>query len=234
MIEKNYENFIPINSWAEEDRPREKLILKGRKSLTTAELIAILIGTGTRKESAVDVAKKLLAQAENNLNLLGRQTIKELCRINGIGEAKAISIMAALELGQRRQIADVLERKQISSSADGFRFFQPIIGDLPHEEFWILLLNRHNKIIGHQRISQGGVAGTVADLKIIFKSALDILASSIIAAHNHPSGNLRPSQADKNLTTKMVEAGKIIDIQVLDHLIVTSGGYYSFADEGMI
>lgn len=231
---KQYANFLPIREWREEDRPSAKLIAKGRKSLSTAELISIIIGTGTRNESALSLAQKVLAAAENNLNLLTRQTIKEICRINGIGEAKAIKIIAALEIGKRREIEDVLERKQVSSSADCFRFFQPIIGDLPHEEFWIMLLNRHNKIIGQQRISQGGVAGTVADLKIIFKAALDILASSIIAAHNHPSLNLRPSQADKDLTKKMVAAGKIIDIQVLDHLIITSGGYYSFADEGMI
>jgi len=229
-----YKNFLPIREWREEDRPSEKLVLKGRKSLSSAELLSIIIGTGTKNQTALDLAKQILAAAENNLNLLGRQTIKELCRVHGVGESKAIKIIAALEIGQRRQIEDVLERKQVSSSADCFRFFQPLIGDLPHEEFWILLLNRHNKIIGQQRISQGGVAGTVADLKIIFKSALDILASSIIAAHNHPSLNLRPSQADKDLTTKMVSAGKIIDIQVLDHLIITAGGYYSFADEGMI
>jgi len=230
----NDTNKLSIKSWAEEDRPREKLLLKGQSALTNAELIAILIGSGTRKLSAVEVAQKILAGSQNNLNVLGKQSVKDLCQYQGIGPAKAISIIAALEMGKRRQKSTVLERKQIKSSHDGYAFFQPIIGDLPHEEFWMLILDRSNKIMGSERVSIGGVAGTVADVKIIFKKALDCLASSIIVAHNHPSGNLRPSEADKSLTKKVYQAGKILDVSVLDHLIITENGYFSFADEGMM
>jgi len=226
--------YFSIKNWAEDDKPREKLMNKGREALSNAELLAILIGSGPIGSSALAVGQDLLKKAQNNLNVLSRQSLKELKNINGIGDAKGITIMAALELGRRRQKEGVVDRKQITSSADGFNYFQPHIGDLPYEEFWVLFLNRQNKILSGEKISQGGVAGTVADLKIIFKSALEKLACSIIVAHNHPSGNLRPSESDKKLTKKIVEAGKIIDIKVLDHLIVTDGGYYSFADEGML
>jgi len=235
-MEKKYNDSarLGIKAWAVEDRPREKMLHKGREVLTNAELIAILIGSGTVKLSAVEVAKKIMAGCENNLNVLSKKTIKDLCKYQGIGPAKAISIVAALEMGRRRQKADVLERKQIKSSHDGFAFFQPIIGDLPHEEFWMLILDRSNKIMGSERVSIGGVAGTVADVKVIFKKALDCLASAIIISHNHPSGSLRPSEADKALTKKVYQAGKVLDISVLDHLIVTDNGYFSFADEGLL
>lgn len=223
-----------IKSWAVEDRPREKMILQGHKALTNSELIAILIGSGTRKESAIEVAQKVLKLADNNLNNLGRKTLKDLQKIAGIGEAKAISIMAALELGRRKQQTEALERKKISSSSDAFAYFQPLIGDLPHEEFWVLILNRANKILGSERISSGGVSGTVADIKMVFKYALDNLSSAIIVAHNHPSGNLMPSQADKKLTKKIKEAGTVLDVSVLDHIIVTDTDFFSFADEAMM
>lgn len=223
-----------IKSWALEDRPREKLMLKGREVLTDAELIAILIGSGSRQETAVELCKRILAGVENNLNELGKVSVKDLMKYKGIGEAKAISIVAALELGRRRRASDIKHRKQIGSSRDVFEVFQPMLGDLPHEEFWLLLMNRANKILKKERISIGGVAGTVADVKIIFKKAIEGGASGIIACHNHPSGNLRPSNADIQLTQKMVEAGKILEISMLDHIIVTDAGYFSFADDGIL
>ena len=225
---------LGIKSWAAEDRPREKLLMKGREVLTDAELLAILIGSGSRKETAVELCKKILLRADNNLNELGKLGVSDLMEFRGIGEAKAITIVAALELGRRRRSAEVKKRQQISSSQDVFELFQPILGDLSHEEFWVIYLNRSNKIIGKDRISIGGVAGTVADVKIIFKKAITSTASGIIACHNHPSGNLRPSNADIQLTQKMVEAGKILEVSLLDHLIITDSSYYSFADEGMM
>jgi len=223
-----------IKSWAEADRPREKLLDKGRSVLSEAELIAILIGSGSRNESAVELSKRILTSVDNNLSELGKLGVNELMKFHGIGEAKAISIIAALELGRRRKETDAIKRDKINSSADAFSIMQPLVGDLPHEEFWVLLLNRSNKVIGKQNVSKGGVAGTVADSKIIFKMAVEHLSSAIILCHNHPSGNLKPSDADISLTKKMVEAGKLLEIPVLDHLIVTESGYYSFADEGMI
>ncbi len=223
-----------IKFWAVEDRPREKMLTKGRAVLTNTELIAILIGSGTKKESAIAVAQKILDLADNNLQELAQFGISDFCKIPGIGQAKAISIVAALELGRRKQLSKALERNQIKSSMDGNSYFQPLIGDLPHEEFWVLMLNRNNRIIKGERISIGGVAGTVADVKIIFKKSLELLASSLILAHNHPSGNLQPSEADKQLTKKVKQAGSLLDIKVLDHLIITNSGYFSFADEGMM
>ncbi len=223
-----------IKSWAEEDRPREKLLLKGKGVLSDAELLAILIGSGSREVTAVDLCKQILKHVDNNLNELSKQTVSDLMQFKGIGEAKAIGIVAALELGRRRQAATAKKRAQIKHSKDAYQLFLPALGDLPHEEFWMLLLNRSNKVIGNERISIGGVAGTVADVKIIFKRAIGQLASSIIVAHNHPSGNLSPSQADIQLTKKMVEAGKLLEVSVLDHLIITENAYYSFADEGML
>lgn len=234
MNPENYHHKLDIKSWAEEDRPREKLLLKGKKALSDAELIAILIGSGSRNETAVDLSKRILKSVNNNLHQLAKLSVKDLMKFKGIGEAKAISIVAALEIGGRRQMANILQKPQITCSKDIFDLFQPLIGDLPHEEFWVLLLNRHNKIEEKVQISQGGVAGTVADTKIIFKKAIQCLASSIILLHNHPSGNLQPSNADKSITKKMVEAGKLLEIAVLDHLIITQGGYFSFADEGLI
>lgn len=223
---------LSIKDWAVEDRPREKLLAKGTSSLSNAELIAILIGSGNRNESAVDVSKRILNDVNNNLNELGKVSIEKLKRdYIGIGEAKAISIVAAMELGRRRKMSEVGEKPKISCSRDVYDIMHPVLADLPYEEFWILLLNRGNKVIMNQKISQGGIAGTIIDTRLIMKSAIDQLASSIILCHNHPSGNKLPSGQDKNITQKLKEAGKVMDIPVLDHIIVTDGGYYSFADE---
>lgn len=228
------EKALTIKSWSPEDRPREKLILKGKAVLSDAELIAILLGSGTTTLSAVDLAKIILQAANNNLHELARLTVKDLIKIKGIGEAKAITIVAALELGRRRKDQEVDEKPKISSSKDAYQAIKADLLDIPHEEFWVLILNRANRVIKKHQISQGGVAGTVADPKIIYKSALDSLASGIILAHNHPSGNLTPSQADIDLTKKLREAGKMLEIQVLDHIIVAGQKYFSFADEGML
>lgn len=225
---------LKIKDWAVEDRPREKLIKRGIGSLSDAELIAILIGSGTQNESAVDLSKKVLKSANNNLNDLGKLGIAELIKMKGIGEAKAITIIAAMELGRRRKIADILEKQKISQSKDVFELFQPIIGDLPHEEFWILLLNRSNKIIDRFKMSQGGLTGTVIDVKIILKKAIEKLASSVILCHNHPSGNRNPSKADENITIKLKESAQLMDISVLDHIIVADNNYFSFADDGKL
>lgn len=225
---------LTIKTWAEEDRPREKLLLKGKRALSDAELIAILIGSGNATETAVDLSKRILAGAGNNLNQLGKMTVIDLCKYKGIGEAKAISIVAGLELGARRQVSEVVKLDQITSSRDGYEILRPVIADLPKEEFWVLFLNRANKVIMKDQISSGGVNGTVADLRIIFKKALELLASGIILAHNHPSGNLRPSHEDDQMTKKLVEAGRLLEIPVIDHLIVTENGYYSYADEGRL
>lgn len=223
-----------IKSWAEEDRPREKLLLKGRAALTDAELMAILLGSGTQKLSAVDVAKLILAAAGNDLNELARLSVKELMRHKGIGEAKAITIVAALELGRRRKETAAAARVTITCSTDIYNLIRPHLQDLPHEEFWVIMLNRANVVMRQEKISSGGVAGTVADPKMIFQQALEKLASSIILVHNHPSGNRQPSAADILLTKKLKEAGNFLDLPVLDHLIYTDRGYYSFADEGIL
>lgn len=227
-------NKLPIKDWAEEDQPREKLLKKGKQVLSDAELLAILIRVGSNKESALDLAKRLLANVENNLNELAKFEPKDFMKFHGIKTAKAVTIAAALELGRRRQLADIKERPQVRSSRDSYNLIAPILQDLPHEEFWILLLNRANRILSREQISLGGVAGTVVDAKIIFRKALQGQASSIILIHNHPSGNLRPSQADVEITRKLKTAGKAIDIPVLDHLIISERGYYSFADEGLM
>ena len=225
---------LGIKSWAEEDRPREKLQAKGRAALSDAELIAILLGSGTVKLSAVDVAKLMLQGVNNDLNALARESVKQLCRHPGIGEAKAISVVAALELGRRRKEADATPRTTITCSRDIYNLIRPNLMDLPHEEFWVILLNRANVVMRKTAISRGGVAGTVADPKMIFKEALEQLASSIILVHNHPSGNRSPSAADIQLTKKLKEAGNFLDLPILDHLIYSDQGYYSFADEGML
>mgnify|MGYP002777005016 FL=1 len=224
----------PIHAWAEDDRPREKLLTKGRAALSDAELLAILINSGTTKLSAVQVGQEVLRRAGNDLNTLAQLTVKDLQKAPGIGEARAITIVAALELGRRRKAAPKAVRVSITSSADSYEVLKPHLLDVPYEEFWVLLLNRANHVMRVEKVSQGGVAGTVADPKIIFKKALDHLASAIILAHNHPSGNRRPSQADISLTRKLREAGTLLDLPVLDHLIFTDDGYYSFADEGML
>jgi len=225
---------LNIREWSPEDRPREKLLLKGTSALSEAELVAILIGSGTTKTSAVELAKKVLLLGKNNLNELARLSVKDLMKIKGIGEAKAITIVAALELGRRRKAQDVEEKPKISSSKDAFDLIQGDLMDLPHEEFWVLLLNRMHQVVKKKRISEGGVSGTVADPKIIYKLALEDLATGVIVAHNHPSGNLKPSQSDIDLTRKLKEAGKFLEVQLLDHLIIANRNYFSFADEGLI
>jgi len=222
-----------ILSWAEEDRPREKLLQKGKAQLTNAELIAILIGSGTKTLSAVDLAKQILKEFDNDLDKLALQSVQDLTKFKGIGEAKAISIVSALELGRRRK-ATQQKKMPITSSNDAFEIILPHIMDLQHEEFWLLLLNRANQVIKKEKISSGGVSGTVADPKIIFNKAIGNLASAIILVHNHPSGNLKPSASDTSLTKKLVEGGKVLEIPILDHLIVTNNNYFSFADESLI
>lgn len=225
--------YTPINQWAEDDRPREKFLLKGKSSLSDSELLAILIGSGSRNESAVQLCQRILASSQNNLNLLGKLSIQQLMNFKGIGEAKAISIAAALELGRRRREEEVIELKKITSSKAVFEIMQPLIGELPHEEFWVLFLNNSNKVIYKSQISKGGITGTVVDIRIVFKLALEHNATSIILSHNHPSGKLQASEADIQITKKIKEAGKNLDIQVLDHVIITEKSYYSFVDEGI-
>lgn len=225
---------LTIKAWAEDDRPREKLLAKGRQVLSDAELIAILIGSGNRRETAVELSKRILGYVQNNLNELGKLGISELQKFNGIGEAKALSIVAAMELGRRRKETETAKREKITSSNDIYALMRPVFLDLPHEEFWVIMLNRSNTVIKKESVSRGGVSGTLVDPKIIYKAALDNLASSIILCHNHPSGNLKPSEADNKLTKKLKEAGILLEIPVLDHLIITDAGYYSFADEGML
>lgn len=230
----SYEQRLNIKSWAEEDRPREKFALKGKNSLSDAELIAILIGSGNRNESAVELSKRILSRFNNNLNDLGKTDLDGLMSFNGIGEAKAISIAAALELGRRRKSVEVGIKPKVTTSKDAYNQIEPVLTDLAHEEFWVLLLNRSNQVIDRRNISKGGVSGTVADAKLIFKVAIEKLASSMILCHNHPSGSIAPSDADIRLTKKLVEASKNLDISILDHIIVGNNNYYSFADEGVI
>lgn len=225
-------NYTPINQWAEDDRPREKLSLKGKAALSDAELLAILLGSGTVSVSAVDLAKQILASTNNNLHELAKLSLKDLMKFKGIGEAKAITIVSALELGRRRKNSEPQKRTKITSSTDVYEMMSPYLLDARREEFWVLLLNRANEVMRTEKISEGGVSGTVADPKLIFKTALDHLASSLILVHNHPSGNLKPSQADLQMTQKMKEAGKFLEIPVLDHVIFTDNGFYSFVDEG--
>jgi DNA repair protein RadC len=223
-----------IKEWAVEDRPREKMLVKGIRALSEAELIAILISTGSLDESAVELSRRVLASVNNNLNELGKKTINDLQKFKGIGPAKAITIAAAMELGRRRKESEPDEKPKVVTSADAACIFKPLLSDLPHEEFWVLMLNRNNIYIDKMLVSQGGLSGTVIDVRIILKMALDKLACSIILCHNHPSGNLIPSEADKEITRKIKEAGKHMDIPVLDHLIIGNDAYFSFADEGLI
>jgi DNA repair protein RadC len=229
---KEQEAF-PITNWSEDDKPREKLMLKGKGVLSDAELIAILIGSGSRNESAVDLSKRILASVDYNLNALGKLSIAQLMNFKGIGEAKAISIIAAMELGRRRRSEDVIELTKITSSKAVFEVMQPIIGELPHEEFWVIFLNNSNKILFKTQLSKGGMTGTVVDVRIVFKIAFEQNATAIILTHNHPSGKLKASDADMQITKKLKTAGQQLDIPVLDHIIVTEKGYYSFVDEGI-
>lgn len=230
----NYDKRLNIKSWAEEDRPREKFATKGKSSLSDAELIAILLGSGNRDETAVELGKRILNSVEHNLDALGKLDLAQLKKFKGVGEAKAISIAAALELGRRRKSSEIKKRTKINSSQLAYEMVYDVLADLPHEEFWVLLLNRANQLIDKVNISKGGVSGTVADAKLIFKPAIERLASGIIVCHNHPSGNLKASEADLRLTKKVVEAGKTLDIMVLDHLIVGHGNYLSLADQGLM
>lgn len=223
-----------IKSWAVEDRPREKMISRGIASLTDGELLAILITSGNRKESAVELARRILASSGHNLHELGKLGRNELMRFEGIGEAKALTLLAALELGRRRSQSEVLVKEQITGSADVASYIRPVLGDLQHEEFWIIFLNRGNRVIGRERLSQGGITGTVIDVRLVLKLALERYAVALVFCHNHPSGNLVPSDADKKITRQLKEASALMEIPVLDHLIVTQSGYFSFADEGLL
>ncbi len=223
-----------IKNWSEDDRPREKLLLKGRSALSDAELIAILIGSGNREESAVGLSKRILALVGNNLSELGKVSVNELMEFKGIGEAKAISIAAALELGRRRSGGEAISRKRITSSNSIFELMHPIIGDLPHEEFWVIYLNNSNKVLDKIQLSKGGMTGTLVDIRLALKKALEVGAISLALAHNHPSGTLRPSEADKQVTQKLIAAAQSLDLRVIDHLIITEKGYFSFADEGVL
>ena len=223
-----------IKNWAEDDRPREKLLQKGKVALSDAELLAILIGSGSRNQSALALCQKILAGAGNSLSELGKLTVAQLTSYKGIGEAKAITIIAAMELGRRRRTEEALDKKKISSSTSVFELMQPVIGELPHEEFWVIYLNNSNKVIFRLQLSKGGITGTLVDVRLALKKAIELGATSIILAHNHPSGNLSPSTADKQLTQKLKTAGESLDIKILDHLIVTEKSYFSFADEGLL
>jgi DNA repair protein RadC len=225
---------LKITDWAEEDRPREKLLQKGTASLSDAELLAILISSGTKDKSAVDLGRELLQMANNNLNNLGKLAIGDLKKLHGIGSVRAVTIAAALELGRRRKLADAENVIQIKCSKDVADIFHPLLADLQYEEFWILFLNRSNKVINRMKLSQGGVSGTVTDVRMVMKKAIEYLASGIIVCHNHPSGNLNPSESDSKITQKIKDAGNLMDIQLLDHLIISEKDYYSFADNGLL
>lgn len=223
-----------IKNWAVEDRPREKLISRGISSLTDAELIAILISSGNSNESAVELSRRIMDSIHHNLHELGKLNCEELMRFRGIGAAKAVTLIAAIELGRRRNQSEALKKGQIKESRDAANFLRPEIGDLAYEEFWVLFLDRQNKVIDKQKLSQGGITGTVIDVRLVLKSALEKHATSLIFCHNHPSGNLEPSDADKKITRQLKEAAALMEIPVIDHLIVTQSGFFSFADEGML
>ncbi len=223
-----------IKSWAEDDRPREKLILKGKTALSDAELLAIIIGSGTRNKSAVELSKEILSSFGNNLSEFSRVQISDLLKFNGIGEAKAINIIAALELGRRRQGSETPSKLKVVGAAMVYQHLKPFLGDLNHEEFYLIMLNHANEIIHTKQVSKGGMSSTIADGKIIFNMALTFQASSIIISHNHPSGNLNPSSQDLQLTKSLHEFGKYIDLPLLDHIIFTDNGYFSFAEQSLL
>lgn len=225
---------LSIKDWAVEDRPREKLLKKGTRILSDAELLAILIGSGNTSESAVELSRRILSSVNNDLSELSKKDANFLLKFNGIGDAKAVNILAALELGRRRKENQSSDKVIITESGQAAKFFQPMMEDLNHEEFWVLLLNRSNTVIDKFMISQGGLTGTVIDVKIILRIAIEKLSSSIILCHNHPSGNLKPSDSDLKITKKIKEAARIMEISVLDHLIIAHDEYISFADEGLI
>jgi DNA repair protein RadC len=223
-----------IKNWSQDDQPREKLRDKGKAVLSDAELLAILIGSGNREESAVDLCKRMLSSTGHNLNALGKLSINQLMEFKGIGEAKAITIIAALELGRRRRGEEALQQNKIESSHMAFELIQPLIGELPHEEFWIVYLNNSNKVIQKNQLSKGGITGTLVDVRLVLKTAIEVGATGLILAHNHPSGTLKPSEADKQITQKLRLASESLDIKILDHLIITENAYFSFADEGLL
>jgi DNA repair protein RadC len=225
---------ISIKNWAVEDRPREKILRHGFSTLSNAELVAILIGSGNRSESAVELSRRILSDFKNDLDQLGQASVSRLMNYQGMGEAKSVSVLAALELGRRRLLVNRAEYPVINSSADVHQMMAHELEVLAHEEFWVLYLDRANHVVDRSRISQGGVSGTVIDVRIIMKQAIEKLASSIILVHNHPSGNLSPSKADNDITQKMVQATKLFDIKVLDHVIIAKNKYTSFADEGLL
>lgn len=223
-----------IKDWADDDKPREKLVQKGRTSLSDAELIAILIGSGSRAESAVDLSKRILASVGNNLNELGRLSIKQLMQFKGIGSAKAVTIAAALEFARRRRGEEAQKIERITCSNDVFELLHPFIGDLPHEEFWLIYLNNSNRVLHKEQLSKGGMTGTLVDVRLVMKYALEHAAVGCVLAHNHPSGNLKPSKHDKEITQKLKSAGQSLDIRILDHLIIAHNSFFSFADKGLL
>jgi len=225
---------LTIKSWASDDRPREKLLTKGKSALSSAELIAILIGSGNKEESAVDLSKRILNMVNDNINELAKLPIEKLMKFKGIGEAKAISIITALELGKRRQYEDSFQIQKIQSSREVYDIMKPLVGDKEHEEFWVLYLNNSNKVLSKDLFSKGGITSTIVDIRLLYKRALELSAVAIILCHNHPSGNIQPSISDKELTQKVKLAGDSLDIKLLDHLIITEKSYFSFADNGEI
>lgn len=225
---------LSINQWAEEDRPREKLVSRGASALSNAELLAIIIGSGNAEDSAVELMRKVLSRYQNSLNLLGKCTVDDLCQFKGIGPAKAVSILAASELGKRRKEEEPLQRRVIRSSADIYSYFHPLLCDLPIEEFWVLLLNQASKVIDAVRIGQGGIAGVTVDIRRILREAVIHNATSLIVCHNHPSGNIRPSYEDNVLTHSLKKAADTMSIRMVDHVILTDGAYYSYNDEGTL
>ena len=231
---QNKPSSFSIKNWSDDDRPREKLVQKGKAVLSDAELIAILIGSGSREESAVELSKKILASVNNNLNELGKISVNKLMQFKGIGEAKAVTIVAALEIGRRRRGEDAQKITKITSSKSVFELLQPLMGELPHEEFWIVFLNNSNKVLHSSQQSKGSITGTLIDVRLIMKEALEMGAIAMILAHNHPSGTLKPSLADKQITQKIKKAAEGLDIKVLDHVIITQTDYFSFADENII
>lgn len=226
---------LNIKDWAEEDRPREKMLLKGVSALSDAELLGILIGSGNKSETAVELSQRILHSVSNNLNTLGKLEIRDLIKdFKGIGEAKAITIVAALELGKRRKLSEALVSPQITSSKDVYDIFHPILADLKHEEVWVLFLNRANKVVKNIQISKGGLTATVVDIRLIMKEGIQTLASAMVLCHNHPSGNTHPSDDDDQITKRLKDAGHIMDIRLLDHIIICDNSYYSYMDTGRL
>lgn len=225
---------FPMRNWSEDDQPREKLALKGKAALTDAELLAIIIGSGSRNLSALELSKRILLSVENNLNALCKLSLAQLKSFKGIGQVKAVTIVAALELGRRKRNEETKELTKINSSQSIFELMRPILGELPHEEFWAVYMNNSNKVLSKNQLSKGGITGTLVDVRLVFKVALEIGATAIILCHNHPSGTLIASDADKQITRKLRVAGDNLDIKILDHLIITENNYFSFADDGIL